>query len=585
MQPAERDVCFDHVTYRYPGAAGPALRDLSFEIERGQIVLVTGPPGSGKSTFCQALNGMVPHSYGGDFHGSVVVRGRDTRECGVGGLAFVAGLLPEHPDGRFICPTVDAEVGFGPANRGIPPDEVERLTRVLLERTGLGGLMGRSPRTLSAGHKQAVAFASVVAMEPDVFVLDGPSSGLDPFLAGMAYSTVRRIVAESGRTAIIAGHDLERLAPLVDRLVVLDEGSVVYEGSVRYVASNGSSLAHLGIRTPRVAELASRLRAKGLTPGGPPPVTVEEALAAIRPAAARIPPEARRAAMAAASRGRMRKRRMAGDTVVEASRLRHRYPNGVEGLKGVDLSVGRGEFVGIVGRNGSGKSTLAKHFNGLLMPSSGWVSAFGVDTRGTSASSLFTRIGYCFESPGDRFFSRTVREEIAFGPRNLGFSNEAAAGTADRVAAQLGLAGVLDVNPRVLGKSHRQRVGIASVLAMGPEVLIVDGLTTGQDPVSSKGIMDLLRGLNEDVGKTVVIIDHDMDLIAEYCDRVVVLEDGRVLLDGPPEEVFSREAELTAIGLEVPAISRLMRALGFEGDAVLSVEEAAHILEETLGVA
>jgi len=575
------DVLVNDVTYTYPGTDEPALDGVSFSVGRGEILLVAGPSGAGKTTLCQTLNGMVPQSYGGEFRGKVLVKGIDTSAVTVGRLAFVAGLMFQDPSSQLVCPTVEDEVSFGPENKGLPVDMIETLTAAHLDYVGLLEYRKRSPHALSGGQQQAVAIAAVMAMEPDIYVLDEPTSNLDPVGSGTVIDLVNRLAKESGRTAVIVEHKLDKLMPMVDRVVVMDRGRLAYDGTPRSVVSNWAELEHMGIRPPQVAELVQRLRSQGLVGDGRIPITVDEAADDLRYLVGRITSDAAETSLKRLKRAPSAYRAFR-EAAVEVSDLRFRYPNGFEALKGANLTIGRGEFVAIVGQNGSGKTTLVKHFNGLLKPTEGRVSVFGMDTARATVSELATRIGHCFQNPDHQIFSSRVDDEIGFGPRNLGFSRAEVADTVARVASSLGLEQALSQNPHLLGKGQRQKIAVASVLAMGPEVLVVDEPTTGQDPRRSRDMMDVFRALNREAGKTVVVITHDMDLAAEYCDRIVVMCEGRVILDGTPREVFAKPDDLKKSRLESPQITRLMGALGFDECALLNVDEAYSFFTEVL---
>lgn len=577
----EQDVVVSDVTYRYPGANAAALEHVNLSIGRGEFVLITGPSGAGKTTLCETFNGMVPHSYGGEFQGKVLVKGIDTSKASVGALSFIAGMMFQDPSSQLICSTVEDEVAFGPENKGLPVAKVEELTNTYLEYVGLQEYRNRSPHALSGGQQQAVALAAVMAMEPEVYVLDEPTSNLDPVGSITVLELVGNLARDAKRTAVVVEHKLDKLVPIVDRVVVMHRGRIVYDGKPRSVMEKWAELEHMGIRPPQVSELVEQLRAKGLLPPGRIPITLEEAASDLRALLEGVPSGLIDAvARDLSEKAKKTGNSSTGDVVIEVSGLRFKYPNGVEALRGIDLEVRRGEFLAIVGQNGSGKTTLVKHFNGLLKPTSGVVRVFGLDTRRATVSDMARKVGFCFQNPDHQIFSSRVDEEIAFGPRNLGFSKQDISESVKRVAGALGLEEVLSQNPHLLGKGQKQKIAVASVLAMGPEILIVDEPTTGQDPRRSRDMMDIFKTLNQKEGKTVVVITHDMDLAAEYCDRIVVMWQGGVLLDGSPREVFCRFEELKKSRLEPPQVTRLMHALGVRGYVALNVAEALSFFEE-----
>lgn len=578
---AAPDIRIGNLTYRYPGTNRPALQDVTLEVGTGEIVLVTGASGAGKTTLCCTLNGMVPHSYGGDFEGTVTVKGRDTRAATIGDLAFIAGLLFQDPSSQLISPTVEDEVAFGPENKGLPAERVEKLVDTYLEYVGADAFRRRSPHALSGGQQQAVAIAAVLAMEPEIYVMDEPTSNLDPLGSQLVFDLLGKIVRDESKTALIVEHKLDKLVTVVDRVVVLADGRVALDGKPRDVLREYRSLERMGIRPPHVSVLVERLKGQGVIPAGEVPLTVAEAARILRhhldlnPQRLSASPGFRRLLADGTRSG--------GEPVVEVESVSFSYPDGTQALRDVNLVIRRGEFVSLIGQNGSGKTTLAKQFNGLLKPSRGAVRLFGLDTRRTEVYKLTSRVGYCFQNPDHQLFCSRVWDEIEYGPKNLKVPEEERRRRIEDIAGRLGLPGLLEENPHNLGKGQRQKIAVASILAMGSEVLVVDEPTTGQDPGKSREMMELMKQLNEQAGKTVVVITHDMNLAAEYSDRVVVMAEGTVLLDGPPRDVFSRVDILRSTRLEPPQVTRLMQALGLAEPAVLTVDEAAAILQHTGG--
>ena len=575
------DVDIRNVSYRYPGSKGQALKDITLRVNRGELVLITGASGAGKTTLLCMLNGMVPQSYGGDFSGSAFVKGYDTTKVPVGRLAFVSGMLFQDPAGQLICPTVEDEVAFGPENRGLPVDKVNSLIDECLDYVRMSGYRDKSPHALSGGQQQAVAIASVLAMEPDIYVLDEPTSNLDPLGSQMVFDLIGRVVRDKQKTAVIVEHKLEKLLGIADRLVIMADGQIVADGQPREVLLSLSAKQDSGIYPPQVTELFWKLQEAGLLEVTEAPFTVDEAAKVLSPSV-----QSWRTAESGKDleEGKV-EAEDAGETVVEVEDLEFAYPDGTKAIKGVDLKVHKGEFVSIVGQNGSGKTTLVKHLNGLLRPTRGTIRIMGEDAAKYPISVLATKVGYCFQNPDHQIFSSKVFDELAFGLKNLKRSKEEIQATVEMVAERLGLLDLLDHNPHTLSKGQRQRIAVAAVLAMGPDIMIVDEPTTGQDPRQSRQMMDLMRLLNEEHGKTIIVITHDMALAAEYSHRLVVMHAGRVIFDGVPAEVFRQEEVLRSTNLEPPQITQLFLKLGIEPVAV-TVDEAfmrlSGVLKEVL---
>ncbi len=269
---------------------------------------------------------------------------------------------------------------------------------------------------------------------------------------------------------------------------------------------------------------------------------------------------------------------MAVEEIISCLNLSHTYPNGVEALRSIDLSIRRGEYVAFVGQNGSGKTTLVKHFNGLLKPTQGVVRIFGEETAHQKVSALSCKVGYVFQNPDDMLFCSSVAEEVAYGPRMLGFKPQEIEARVEKVLKALGLEGMRESHPFALSLGDRQRVAVACALSLDPQVFVFDEPTTGQDYFGGESIMQLIDTLHAG-GKTVVIITHDMPLVAEHARRVVVMSQGRVALDGTPQEVFCRTGELRALSLRSPQVTVLAQELGLEGKTILNVKEMAAWLE------
>lgn len=565
------DVRMENVSYRYPGSKENALNEIDLQVRRGEIVLITGASGAGKTTLLSTLNGMVPQSYGGEFSGRVLVKGYDTAKVPVGRLAFVSGMLFQDPAGQLICPTVEDEVAFGPENRGLPVDKAEELVEECLEYVRMSHFRTRPPHALSGGQQQSVAIAAVLAMEPDIYVLDEPTSNLDPLGSEQVFELIGRVVRDKRRTAVIVEHKLDKLLGIADRLVIMADGRIAADGRPRDVFYRFRTDGQSGIYPPQVTQLFWKLEEEGLLDLKEVPFTVDEASQVLSP----LLPPGDRIKQDKASPQTER------ETVVEVRDLEFAYPDGTKALNGVNLKVGRGEFLSIVGQNGSGKTTLVKHLNGLLRPTSGIVRIMGEDATSLPVSLLATKVGYCFQNPDHQIFSSRVFDELAFGLKNLKRPIEEIKATVEMVASRLGLAELLGANPHSLSKGQRQRIAVAAVLAMGPEVIIVDEPTTGQDPQQSRQMMDLMRFLNREHGKTIIVITHDMALAAEYSDRLVVMHKGQKLLEGTPRQVFREERVLRLTNLEPPQVTKLFLQLGIEPVPV-TVDEAFTFLKEVL---
>ena len=448
--------------FSHRGTGPRQLACITCDIPAGSRVAVMGAAGAGKSTFAMTLNGLVPHHHPGDLYGQLRVAGIATHETTPPSLVRVVGLVSQNPEAQVMERLVIDDVATGPANLGLGRDEVLSRARRALEEVRLAGLADRETATLSGGQLQRLAISGVLAMEPQILVLDEPTSALDPEGA----ATVRRIVADlsaAGRTVVMVDHDPDAVATWADLLLVLEEGKLAYFGAPGPFLDDEQRVAAAGIR-PRHQD-------RGGVPGRPEPQT---------------PP------------------------VLEAIDLTHRYPSGVLALDGVDVTIHRGEFVALLGGNGAGKTTLAKHFAGLLEPTSGTVRSHA------------ERVGFVFQNPDHQIFANTVLDEAAFGPRNAGLPEPDVAARAGRALERVGLGDVAGLHPLRLGRGDRQRLAVASALAMNPDVLILDEPTSGLDWRGTEALMGLLTDLNRD-GTTIVMITHDLPLAARHASRTVTL--------------------------------------------------------------
>ena len=538
---------------------------MDLEVGEGEFVVVMGASGAGKSTLCVSLNGLIPNFLRGRMEGEVHIRGRSTREGKVGEFAREVGLVFQDFEAQLFSTNVELEVAFGPENFQVEHEEMVRRVRDVLQRVRLDGFEGRQPATLSGGQKQRLAIASVLAMEPRILCLDEPTTDLDPVGKLGVFEIAEELRSRDDVTLIVVEHEIEETLD-ADRIVVLQDGTVVRDRPAREVLSDVEFLEETGIMPLGVARFFHELGS-----GERLSLTPEEGIEEFRRRNWRVNPE-RHEELLAVDEAR---EEGYGEAVIEVEGLAHRYPNGVAALEGVDLEIRQGEFLAILGQNGSGKTTLVKHFNGLLKPTEGEVRVGGVETVKQGIRRLGERVGYIFQNPDHQIFSDTVFDEVAFGPKIREMEEDEIGDRVSEALAAVGLEGRGDEDPFSLTKGERQRVAVASVLAVRPEVLILDEPTTGLDYAEQKRMMGLVRDLNE-AGSTIIIVTHTMWVVAEYAHRAAVVRDGRVALHGTVREVFAQEDDLREAALRPPHIVSFSNALGFPA---LSVEELRCITE------
>ncbi len=578
-------IALEGVTFTYEGDV-VALRNLNLVARKGEFVVVLGANGAGKSTLCYLLSGVVPHIYGGRRRGEVAVGGVDPWDVPLYSTAQRVGVLMQDPEVQLFMPTLKAELAFGPANLGVAREEIAERSRAALALVRLEGLDEHNPRDLSGGQKQRVALAAVLTMNPSVLVLDEPTSQLDPLGRWEVVEAIQRLKEKRDLTIVMTTHETEEILHLADQVLVLERGETVLQGPPAEVFRQSERLEAAGVKTPALIQVQARLlapQAGGEVAGrGLSRVTVGQVASdiaravasgelAVRPVASPARPAATPDAPPA----------------LEARGVTVQYPGppAVTALRDVSLRIPRGEFVGIVGQNGSGKSTLVKCFVGLLRPRQGQVLCQGQDLKKLSVGGIARRVGLVLQNPDYQLFTASCSDEIRFGLRNVGIPAEEIEARVAEALEWVGLTEMADLFPFRLSFGDRRKLAVAATLALGPDVLIMDEPTTAQDHRGRYQLAELARRYYEERQATVLVITHDVDLIARYAQRLIVLYDGRVLLDGPTAEVFAQEEELRKSFVVPPVAAQLARELAALGvpRSVMTLEELYQALPRASG--
>jgi energy-coupling factor transport system ATP-binding protein len=551
-------IVFDNVTYRYPRSNGNVLKEVLLAVGEKQFVGITGRTGAGKTTLLSLVNGLIPQFFEGDMSGQVTVEGKDTQQTDLIAMSTVVGMVFQDAETQILATTVEKDVAFGPSNTGQSTEETRRNVHSAILQTGLTGFEKRSPTQLSGGEKQRVAIAGVLAMKPRILALDEPTSELDPEGSRQLFAMLERLCRDERLTLLVVSHESDRLMKHAERIVVIDDGRICWDGAPRPLFSNVAACHQWGISVPIIPELMWRLQQRGVVPAGPVPLTLEEAIPVITELH-RTVSDPDHAWISDANRCSH------NEVLIEIQGLSHHYNGLRDALQGITLQIARGEFVALSGKNGAGKTTLAKHLNGLLKPTDGKVTINSKDTRKHSIGELSRSVGYVFQNPDHQIFCPSVREEVAFGLRTIGglSETEIESRTIDALRT-VGLEKVADRHPFTLGKGERQKLAVASVLARAPEVLVIDEPTTGLDREGGQIMMEVIRKLHAD-GHTIIVITHDMQLAADYAERVIVMTEGRVMADGSPEEIFLQPELLRRAALTMPPVAELSLALRANG--------------------
>ena len=590
----------EHLVYEYAvrndedvvESINRAVDDVSLNIREGDFVAILGRNGSGKSTFAKQLNALLYPT-----GGTVWLCGKDTAdEENLWTVRSSAGMVFQNPDNQIVASIVEDDVGFGPENLGIPTEEIWKRVENALNAVGMTAYAETSPLRLSGGQKQRVAIAGILAMQPKCLILDEPTAMLDPEGRREVLKAMHELNEAAGITVLLITHYMEETVD-ADRIVVMQNGRVRMDGTPHEIFSRTDEIHAMGLSLPQATELADRLRTAGLPlPQG---ILSEEELVRelirIRPGQ-ETAAETAKPAQAPETAGRTAA--PAGpEASAEASASAHEHrselalshvfyeyepgtPMAATGLDDVSLTIRQGEFLGIIGRTGSGKSTLIQHLNGLLKPSRGTVSWNGEDIFGEKYDrrALRGKVGLVFQYPEHQLFEETVIKDVSFGPKNQGLPEEEIRKRARHAMEAVGLSEEYDErSPFDLSGGEKRRAALAGVLAMQPEILVLDEPTAGLDPAGRSRLLRTLVDLkNEGIG--IVLVSHSMEDVAGTADRIVVMHDGRVEMDASPREIFRREKDLDAIGLAIPAVTRIARRLAAEGcpadPDILSMDEA-----------
>jgi energy-coupling factor transport system ATP-binding protein len=498
----------EDLSFRYRSRQEPAIQQVSFRLKPGEMMLIAGASGCGKTTLARCINGLVPRSYKGERSGAVLIQGQDAARLPLAQIAQQVGTLLQDPERQIVASNVSAEIAFGLENLGLPPAEIRQRVSAALTRLNIERLRDRDTFALSGGEKQKVALAGVLAMRPAILLLDEPLASLDPASAYEALQVFRSL-ADEGTTIVMIEHRVEdALLARPDCLLYMVDGRVRYLGSV---ADLPVEVDHRAVKLPapwvirRVQQVGA-----GKTPPPPPPAQSHE------------------------------------PALVEFDDVSFAYEEGKKILQNINLTIRRGDLIALLGPNGAGKSTLVKHAIGLLKPTQGQVRLYGEETRQTTVAQNARKMGYVFQSPAHMLFAPTVGEELAFGPGNLGFSPQETQESVCAGLAAVNLSGAEGYPPLGLSFGQQKRVTIAAVLAMRSRIMALDEPTAGQDYANYTRFMEFLCGRGGDDSQSLLsanfdatlFITHDLDLAVTFANRVLLVSEGRLAADGPPQEVL-----------------------------------------------
>lgn len=575
-----------NVTFSYPTSPVPVLKNINLKIHEGEFVGIVARTGSGKSTLLGLMAGIIPHHYGGELEGEVLLYGEETRNLSLAKFAVHTGLVMQDPDSQLFNLLVKDEIVWGLENRGVPRDEMARRMDEVMQFFHIADFKDRITYDLSGGEKQRVVLAAVYISRPSILLLDNPTSQLDPLGAEYVIQSIKRVL-ETNETVVMVEDKIDELLGYANRLILLHEGEILLDCPPEEFVSHDELLRSVGITPPEVFDLSLRLHRSGLSFPSLPS-TFEDAVPVFKGLlngnlqqreGATLPADP---ALIESADVKVSDTQH-DEAAVEVRNLQYVYPppRPIRALQGINLQFKRASFVAIVGQNGSGKTTLARCIAGYLRPTQGEVFISGRNVHTIDIYERARRVGYVFQNPETQLFRGSVYDEVLFTLKYQGIRGEEAETRVKEILEFLDLWDQAHVHPFRLSIGDKQRLAIACIAVLRPDALIIDEPTTGQDPAHAWSIMLLLQQLREMFGITVIVITHAMTLAANFCDRVIALRQGEVLLDAPPRQVFAQADKLAETFVKPPTITRLALSLGIN-PVPLNVDEAEAVFKERL---
>ena len=569
----------DDVSFSYGTQTEQALSHISLSVNKGDFIGIIGPSGAGKSTLAACLSGAVPHHYTGTFFGSVMVDGHDTCEVSLTDVSQIVGSVLQDIDTQMVASVVEDEMLFGLENFDVPHDQIEQRVSETLETVGISDLRAREIATLSGGQKQKVAIAAILAMRPRVLVLDEPTAALDPASSTLVFETLREANRALGITIVVVEQKVALLSEYCNRVLVLNHGEIALQGEPHEVFAHTDELRAIGVDCPRVTRIFNSLQTDGLV-SGTPCLDVDEAERLISdivdPVHAVIEAQAPAGSPHAPS---LRPHAKDAEPVLTFDHVEFAYPNGGAAVHDLNLTLYPGELVGIVGQNGAGKTTLTKLLTGLLKPASGSVRVTGLDTAAVPTSRIAREVATLFQNPDRQICKDTVLNEVAFGLELAGIDRAEALRRAQLVIDRFGLPA--DEAPFSLSRGQRQMVALASVVVVEPKIVVLDEPTSGLDYRECMTVMETVRTMAER-GCAVIMVCHDMEVVSDFAERIVVMADGRILDRGRTHELFSNIDLMRRAYVEPPQVIELSRRLASSvSPAFAQVSEVTDVVRIT----
>ena len=538
-------VVFDKYNFKYKSQVEPSLFDIDLSVKKGEKIVIVGPSGSGKSTLAKSLNGQIPNTFPGDIGGTCLIDGKNLKDSSIFDLSLSVGTVLQDTDGQFVGLTVAEDIAFSLENDNVDQEEMKKIVNKWADDLGLGKLLEMKPGELSGGQKQSVSIAGVLVSDVPILLLDEPLANLDPKSGRKTMELLKRLADELGYTVIVIEHRLEEALLLdPDRIVVVDGGEIHADMSPTDLLKS-DILGKIGIRRPLYIDAMDYAGVD---------ISAYDRLADFEEVEISTTDLAKIEDWARGQRRQVLKK--SGEEVIKIENLTFSYEreNILENLR---LEIDKGEIISILGPNGAGKSTLAKLMCGFLRPDSGKIFIGGKDSKDLSIKEIADKVGFILQNPNAMISKTMIFDEVAFGLRVRGFSEEE---IQKKVHDTLEICGLYPFRKwpiSALSYGQRRRVTIASILVLDPEVIIMDEPTAGQDFHHYTKMMEFIRKINKKYGLTILMISHDMHLIEEYTDRAIVIGDKKILADTTPAELFTQSDLLDRANLAETSLFKL----------------------------
>ncbi len=572
------NLSFDYVTLDEDGnetERNNVLRRIDLSVPEGQFLAVLGHNGCGKSTLAKLFNAILIPT-----EGTVTVDGIDTSdEDRLFDVRQTVGMVFQNPDNQLVATIVEEDVAFAPENLGVPPEEIRQRVDYALKQVDMYEFRDHAPHQLSGGQKQRIAIAGIIAMQPRCIVMDEPTAMLDPRGRREIMKTIKYLNKEKGITVVLITHYMDEAAQ-ADRVVVMDKGRIIMDDVPKKIFSRMTELKSVGLDVPQVTELAYMLRDGG--------VDISNELIYEQECAEAIAALPKKGSLDLSGVTAKDTPEPAEGGIITVRDLTYKYSVGTPfektAVDNVSVNIEKGEFVGIIGHTGSGKSTLIQHLNGLVKPTSGEVLVDGIDIwdKSVHIRDIRFKVGLVFQYSEHQLFEETVAKDIAYGPRNMGLSEEEINKRVREAAESMDILHLLDRSPFELSGGQQRRVALAGVLAMDPQVLILDEPAAGLDPKGREKILNRIQDYHRRSGKTILLVSHSMEDIVRYANKVLVMNKAKLFCYDDTDRVFERTDELAKIGLDVPQITRMshiLRDMGTDiGNDIYTTERAAERL-------